>query len=147
MRPFRNAFLALGLLATLDSPALADDAFLKSGTLHVGVADDFVNQRAEFQYELRTDDGEILRLRFADPPEGLRTGDRIAVHGRARHGGFDVDEVEPLSASRAPLSREALSAWTTGAKRVLVILLNFTDDASLNATTVTNAQNLSLIHI
>ena len=146
MRPFRNAFLALGLLAAFGLPGRADDAFLRSGTLHVGVADDFVNQKAEFHYELRTDDGEILRLRFADPPEGLRTGDRIAVHGRARAWGFDVDEVEPLvdplSASRTPLSRSALSAWTTGAKRVLVILLNFTDDASLNATTVTNAQSL-----
>ncbi len=146
MRRFRNALLALGLLAAFVLPARADDAFLRSGTLSVGVADDFLNQKAEFQYELRTDDGETLRLRFTEPPEGLRTGDRLAVHGRARNGGFDVDEVEPLVDSRAPLSppssREALSAWTVGAKRVLVILVNFTNDTSLNGTTVTNAQNL-----
>jgi hypothetical protein len=150
MRRFRNALLALGFLAAFGVPARADDAFLRSGTFWVGVADDFANQKAEFRYELRTDDGEVLRLRFAEPPEGLRTGDRIAVHGRAGFGAFDVDEIEPLAASHEPLSsaspsplaREALSAWTVGAKRVLVILLNFTDDASLNAATVTNAQNL-----
>jgi hypothetical protein len=142
MRRIRSALLATGLLAALGLPARADDAFLRSGTLAVAVADDFVNQKAEFHYELRTDDGEVLRLRFADPPEGLRTGDRIAVHGRPRASAFDVDEVEALPAPRAPLARTALSAWTVGAKRVLVILLNFTDDASLNATTVTNAQSL-----
>jgi Gametolysin peptidase M11 len=145
MHRFRNALLAIGLLAKLGPPARADDAFLRSGTLWIGVADDFANQRAEFHYELRTDDGEVLRLRFAEPPEGLRTGDRIAVHGRARPWAFDVDEVEPLPSREplsSPLSREALSTWTTGAKRVLVILLNFTNDASLNATTVTNAQSL-----
>ncbi|MEO8586758.1 MAG: reprolysin-like metallopeptidase [Acidobacteriota bacterium] len=138
--------LALGLLAALERPALADDPFMRSGTLSVAVADDFTHQKAEFLYELRTDDGETLSLLFAHPPEGLRTGDRIAVHGRARLRAFDVDEVEPLvepsGFPRAPLGREALSAWTVGAKRVLVILLNFTDDASLNGTTVTNAQNL-----
>ena len=142
MQRLRIALLLFGLIAIPRPPARADDAFLRTGTLSVGVADDFAHQRAEFHYELRTDDGEILRLRFAEPPEGLRTGDRIAVHGRVRTWGFDVDEVEPLAPSREPLERTALSAWTVGAKRVLVILLNFTDDASFNATTVTNAQSL-----
>ncbi|MFI5121019.1 MAG: hypothetical protein ACHQM4_11430 [Thermoanaerobaculia bacterium] len=138
--------LLLALFATLRQPARADDPFLRTGTLAVSVSDDFANQRAELRYELRTDDGETLRLQFAEPPRNLRTGDRIAVHGRGRPSGFDVDEVEPLVETRAPdsplLSREPLSAWTVGAKRVLVILLNFTDDTSLNATTVTNAQSL-----
>ena len=142
MRRFRSVLLAIGFLATLAPPARADDAFLRTGTFWVAVADDFTNQRAEFHYELRTDDGATLRLRFADPPESLRTGDRIAVHGRARIGVFDVDEVELLASSREPLSRATLSSWTVGAKRLLVILLNFTDDASLNATTVTSAQSL-----
>ncbi len=142
MRRFRSALLAIGLLATLAWPARADDHFLRSGTLWVGVADDFTNQRADFRYELRTDDGETLRLRFAEPPEALRTGDRIAVHGRTRPGVFDVDEVEPLASSREPLSRTALTAWTLGAKRVLVILVNFTNDTSLTAATVTSAQSL-----
>jgi hypothetical protein len=136
------AFLTLGLLALLRPPARADDAFLKTGTLSVLVADDFPNQRAEFHYVLRTDDGEVLLLRFTEPPEGLRTGDRIAVHGRTRQTGFDVDEVEPLAPSRSPLERTALSAWTTGAKRVLVMLLNFTNDSSFTSTTVANTQDL-----
>ena len=140
MKRFRIALFLLGLVATPKLPARADDAFVRSGTLWVGVADDFANQRAEFHYELRTDDGETLRLRFANPPEGLRTGDRIAVHGRPNPRAFDVEEVEQLS--REPLARTALSSWTVGAKRVLAILLNFTDDSSFNATTVANAQNL-----
>ncbi len=139
----RKAFSSLGLLAVLALPLGADDAFLRSGTVWVGVADDFANGTAETHYELRTDDGESLRLRFAEPPEGLRTGDRVAIQGRAREGGFDVDGIEPLPSQRESLvSRSALSSWTLGAKRLLVILLDFTNDASLNATTVTNAQNL-----
>ncbi len=53
---------------------------------------------------------------------------------------FEVDTIQPLG--RTPLGRTALSAWTTGAKRVLVILLNFTNDSSFTSTTVTNAQSL-----
>ena len=144
MQRFRIALLLLGLIATPRLPARADDAFLRTGTLSVGVSDDFANQRAEFHYELRTDDGEVLRLRFAEPPEGLRTGDRIAVHGRARAGSLRRGARSSRAArvSRAPLAREALSTWTIGAKRVLVILLNFTNDTSFTATTVTNAQSL-----
>lgn len=149
MQRFRIPFLALSLLAIPGLFARADDAFLRTGTLSVLVSDDFANQRAELHYELRTDDGETLRLRFTERPEGLRTGDRIAVRGRPRRDAFDVeeiepfvDEVEPLPSSRAPLERAALSAWTVGAKRVLVILLNFTNDTSLTTTTVTNARNL-----
>jgi hypothetical protein len=142
MQRFRIAFLAVGLVAIPGLFARADDPFLRTGTLLVGVADDFATEKTAFHYELRTDDGEILRLRFTEPPEGLETGDRIAVRGRPRRDAFDVEEVEPLAPSRAPLGREALSAWTVGAKRVLVILLNFTNDSSLTATTVTNARNL-----
>ncbi len=149
MRRFRIALLALGLVAIPNLSARADDAFLRTGTLFVLVADDFPNQRAEFHYELRTDDGDVLRLRFAQPPEGLRTGDRIVVHGRPRREAFDVEEVEPFvdeieppSPTRTPLAREALSAWTVGAKRVLVILLNFTNDTSFTTTTATNVQSL-----
>ncbi len=146
MQRFLIALLALSLVAIPGSLARADDPFLKTGTLSILVACDFLNERAEFQYELRTDDEEILRLRFAQRPEGLRTGDRIAVHGRPRAGGFEVDEVEPAppphAALASPPPHQALSAWTVGAKRVLVILLNFTNDSSFTATTVTNTQSL-----
>ena len=140
MQRLRIALLLLALIAFTGLPARADDAFLRTGTLAVSVSDDFVNQRAAFHYELRTDDGEILPLRFAEPPEALVTGDRIAVHGRPRPGVFDVEEVERLI--REPLARTALSTWTVGAKRVLVILLNFTDDSSFNASTVASEQSL-----
>ena len=54
---------------------------------------------------------------------------------------FEVDEIRPAPRG-PPRPRRALSSWTTGAKRVLVMLLNFTDDSSFNATTVTNTQSL-----
>jgi hypothetical protein len=47
MQRFRIAFLLLGLIATPRLPARADDAFLRTGTLSVGVADDFSNQKTE----------------------------------------------------------------------------------------------------
>jgi gametolysin peptidase M11 len=142
MQRFRIALLTLALVALPRLPAQADDPFLRTGTLFVSVSDDFPNQRAEFHYELRTDDGDTLRLRFANRPEELRTGDRIAVQGRPRPDAFDVEDVERLVVSRASLGREALSAWTVGAKRVLVILLNFTNDTSFTTTTQTNVQSL-----
>jgi hypothetical protein len=137
------AAAALGALLALPCPALANelpaDPFTRTGTFRALVSDDFGTGTSKSLYELETDEGEVLPLTFAAPP-GARTGDRVSVTGWPGRNAFDVDFIQPLG--RAPLGRTALSAWTTGAKRVLVILLNFTNDSSLTATTVTNAQNL-----
>lgn len=115
------------------------DPFTRTGTFKVLVEDDFAAPRSRLLYELETDEGDVLRLRFAEPPEA-RTGDRVSVTGWPGRHAFEVDALQPLG--RTPLGRTALSAWTVGAKRVLVMLLNFTDDSTFNATTVTNTQNL-----
>jgi len=70
----------------------------------------------------------------------VRTGDRVSVTGWPGRFAFEVDLIQPLG--RSPLGRTALSSWTTGAKRVLVILLNFTNDSSFTSTTVANTQSL-----
>lgn len=115
------------------------DQFTRVGTFRVLVADDFETPKSSLRYELQTDDGEVLPLRFAEPP-AARFGDRVAVTGFPGRHAFEVDTIQPLG--RSPLGRTALSSWTTGAKRVLVMLLNFTDDTSFNATTVANEQSL-----
>jgi hypothetical protein len=115
------------------------DPFTRTGTFRSLVSDDFGAGTSRVLYELETDEGEILPLRFAAPP-GARTGDRVSVTGWPGRLAFEVDLIQPVG--RSPLSRTALSTWTTGAKRVLVILLNFTDDSSFTATTVTSAQSL-----
>ena len=134
---------ALAVLLTLPAPGLAeeapDDQFTRTGTFRALVADDFAAAKSSLLYELETDEGEILPLRFATPPSA-RTGDRVAVTGWPGRHAFEVDEIRP--APRTPLGRTPLSAWTTGSKRVLVMLLNFTNDTSFTSTTLTNAQNI-----
>jgi hypothetical protein len=137
------ATLALAALLGFPLPSRAEgppaDPFTRTGTFRSLVSDDFGAGKADLLYELATDEGEVLPLKFAAPP-GARTGDRVSVTGWPGRNAFEVDLIQPLG--RSPLGRTALSSWTTGAKRVLVILLNFTNDSSFTATTVTNAQNL-----
>jgi len=130
------ALLAVSLQGRAEEPAT--DQFTRTGTFRVLVADDFVAAKSSLFYELETDDGEVLPLTFTAPP-AARTGDRVAVTGWPGRRAFEVDTIQPLG--RAALGRTALSSWTTGAKRVLVMLLNFTDDSSFNATTVANEQS------
>lgn len=137
--------LAVALVALLAGPLSvlaeepAEDQFTKTGTFHALVSDDFAAGKSSLLYELRTGDGETLPLWFESPPDA-RTGDRVSVTGWPGRRAFEVSAMRHLD--RSPLGRSPLSAWTTGAKRVLVILLNFTNDSSFTATTVTNAQNL-----
>lgn len=142
---FSRALAAIAFSSLLWLPAAAlaeapsEDPFTRSGTFRALVADEFAAGKSRTLYELETDDGEILPLRFSIPPSA-RTGDRVSVTGWPGRAGFDVDDIRPLG--RAPLGRSALSSWTVGAKRVLVILLNFTNDSSFTATTVANTQSL-----
>ena len=130
---------ALAAFTALPLPARAEDPFTRTGVFRALVEDDFAAAKSLTLYELETDAGEVLPLRFRSPPD-TRSGERVSVTGWAGRHAFEVDEIHPIG--RSPLGREPLSTWTTGAKRVLVILMNFTDDTSLNATTVTNAQNV-----
>lgn len=133
----------IGVLLALPCPGIAeephDTQFTRTGTFRSLVSDDFGAGRSGLLYELETDEGEVLPLSFPAPPDA-RTGDRVSVTGWPGRLAFEVDLIQTLG--RSPLGRTALSSWTTGAKRVLVILLNFTNDSSFTATTVTSAQNL-----
>ena len=137
------ASAALAVLLAIPRPSRAEepheDQFTRIGTFRALVADDFETPRSSLRYELETDEGEVVPLTFTELPVA-RTGDRVAVTGWPGRRAFEVDTIQPLG--RGPLDRTALSSWTTGAKRVLVMLLNFTDDSSFNATTVANEQNL-----
>ena len=132
---------ALAALVAAARPAPGDDAFTRTGVFRHLVEDDLAGSKSRNVYELETDEGDVLPLRFASLPDA-RTGERVSVTGWPGRRAFDVDEIHPLGPERAALGRTSLSAWTTGPKRVLVMLLNFTDDSTFNATTVTNTQAL-----
>ena len=100
------AAAALGALLGLSLPVWADDGdappddqFTKTGTFRALVTDDFEGAKSSLLYELETDEGEILPLRFASPPEA-RTGDRVSVTGWPGRRAFEVDEIRP--APRVP---------------------------------------------
>ncbi len=137
------AAAAIAALTALTIPARAEeppaDPFTRTGVFRALVSDDFAAGKSSLHYELETDEGDVLPLRFTSPPDA-HTGDRVAVTGWPDRHAFEVDTIQPLG--RSPFARTALSSWTTGSKRVLVMLLNFTDDSSFNATTVANEQNL-----
>ncbi len=129
--------------AAASGPAAGDSGtgFL-DGTLQIAVACDLEGGTAALSYELLTDDGASHLLGLTPEKAGdLETGDRLRVTGRLQGDRFFVDEVLPLS-RRSPLApREALSAWTTGTRRVLAILLKFPQDAT-TPYTQTQAQNV-----
>jgi hypothetical protein len=132
---------ALAAMVAAVRPASGEDAFTRTGVFRHLVEDDFAGSKSSSVYELETDDGDVLPLRFATPPS-IRTGDRVTVSGWPGRHAFEVDEIHSVGPGRTALGRTALSSWTTGPKRVLVMLLNFTNDSSFNATTVTNTQSL-----
>ena len=134
------ALLTLGLSARAEEPVdePSPDAFQRTGTFSRLVADEFAAGKSSLLYELRTDDGEVLPLTFDSPPDA-RTGDRVAVQGWPGRRAFEVSDIRPL----ATPGRRALGSWTTGAKRVLVMLLNFNNETTpFTSATVTAAQNI-----
>jgi hypothetical protein len=139
--PLAALFAALvGLVPTARGEEPPDDQFTRTGTFYALVGDDFAAGKSSFLYELHTDDGEVLPLRFETPPEA-RTGDRVTVKGWPSRRAFEVSDLVPVG--RSPLGRTPLSSWTTGSKRVLVMLLNFNNETSpFTSTTVTNVQSL-----
>jgi hypothetical protein len=63
------SLLGLAPAARADEPST--DPFTRTGTFRALVADEFAAGKSSLLYELETDDGEILPLRFAlpRPPE------------------------------------------------------------------------------
>ena len=132
---FSLSLIVLALPAAALERPFGDEPTLPSrtieGTVEAVYLDDFDGGRSELAYHLVTDQGRRLPLAF---PEGetqpYRTGDRLRVTGReGLSGRFQVDGAEALPALEK-LSAEALTSWTLGAKKVLLIRFNFADDTS-----------------
>lgn len=144
-RRIRVLFVALATLC-LAAAALAGDAQdgkrlpagieTVTGTLTVMVEDDFVNSASRTIFSLATSDGETLRLDLGERGEPLRTGLRVQATGRRSGDVFRVDRIERLDTRD---TKAIESAWTTGPKKVLVILLNWQDDTA-QPYTVAGAQ-------
>ncbi|MGE5347552.1 MAG: PKD domain-containing protein, partial [Acidithiobacillales bacterium] len=146
LRPgvLRTALLVVALAAAVPRPAAAEtESSFLDGTARVAIACDLAGGTASVSYELVTDDGVSYLLDLSPrQAQEVHTGDRLQVKGRIEGNRVAVDEVLPLL-QRSPLAvREALSAWTTGTRRVLAILVKFPQDTT---TPYTQAQAQSVL--
>ena len=70
--------VALAVYLAFSGSVLGDEApgdfFTRTGVFRALVSDDFAAAKSSLLYELETDEGEVLPLRFATPPLA-RTGD------------------------------------------------------------------------
>jgi PKD repeat protein len=142
----RLAFGVLGvalLLSTAPLGASVSDADAVDGTFEVLQACDLAAGTTRQSYRIATDEGEEYELELATPPEGLRTGDRVRVRGRLAGGRMVAASLLPLEVSSAGEERVADSAWTTGTRRVLVMLIKFPGEA--DPYTQAAAQNTLLL--
>jgi chitodextrinase len=127
------AFAVLGVGLWIGSGALASSGATFQGQLVLRHADDFAAGKATFEHMLKLDDGTMLRLDFgADGPPKISPGSRVRVRG-ARDGGRIV------VAPRTSQLIASAAAATTGAKKVAVILFNFSDNTSQPYTAATAA--------
>jgi hypothetical protein len=140
-RPSRLlAALAAVVVLAMPSVALAGEvtvsrSFTAIGTLVVVHADDFRQQHASFWYSLRTKSGTFqLDVKGRGPADaggatvrvtGVRTGKTIQVDAAAPNGGVSV-----LAPAPAAIPRATRVAAAPIAKRIAVVLLNFSNDGS-----------------
>ena len=114
--------------------APAADATTVTGTLEMVVADDFVRQREELHYSVRTETGDHVEVDFeGGRPANLRPGMRVRLHGRQDGRRFKVgrgkDAVEILA---DPPKASSLPAHND--RKVLLILTDIvTGDAITHA--------------
>ena len=134
------AVLAAVVLLATPGGALAGEVavsrtYTAIGTLVVVHADDFRGQHASFWYSLKTKSGTFdLDVKDRGPADaggatvrvtGQRTGHTIHVDSAAANGGFSV-----LRAAPAVFPRSTRIAAAPIAKKIAVILLNFSNDGS-----------------
>ena len=147
-RPSRFlAVLAAVVLLATPGAALAGEvtvsrSYTAIGTLVVVHADDFRGQHALFWYSLKTKSGTFdLDVKGRGPADaggatvrvtGRRTGQTIHVDSTAANGGLSV-----LAAPPAMFPRSTRIAAAPIAKKVAVILLNFSNDGSQPFTPAT----------
>ena len=126
----------LTLLAALfpqRAPAAPVDA---TGTLEVVIMDDFDNHRAETKYTLHDQHtGRHFNLKFDDKaPHGLRSGDKVKVHGNQQDNDLTV------AAESGSFQLVAAAAAASGQQDTIVILVSFTNAA--NGCTAASVSNL-----
>jgi PKD repeat protein len=102
------------------------------GTVEALYADDFDTGGSERVYHLLTAEGERLPLAFPQgPARTYRTGEHLLIRGRMNDDGrLAVESAEASPGLSAESAGLALSSWSTGPKRVLLIRYNFHDDTS-----------------
>lgn len=130
--------LAFAVAASAGGTETPTAEVFREGTLEAVVADDFERGTSRTTYRLIEDDGRSIEIEFSSPPSfSIRSGRRLRVAGVPRGDVFLVNHADRLSGVQI---ESAESSWTLGAKKVLVILLNFTDDTT-QPYTVTQARN------
>ena len=142
----RLAFGVLGvvfLLSTAPLGARVSESDVLEGTLRVLLACDLAGGTSQQLFRIAADDGVEYELELPAPPEGLKTGDRVRVRGRLEGERMVAASLLPLTVLNAGDERVADSAWTTGTRRVLAMLIKFPGDA--DPYTRTTAQDRLLL--
>lgn len=122
------ATLALLVLAAVASPtpiSAATSATTIQGTLELVHGEDFATGKANYDYHIRTGGARVALKMAGDVPAGFVNGATIRVKGRRDGGTFvalDGTTTNTQVLTSAP-------AWT-GARKLAVILINFTNDGS-----------------
>lgn len=121
--------------STLAAEPLTSRSFSAIGTLVIAHADDFSQRHASFWYSLRTKSGTFdLEFTGRGPSDaggatvrvtGRRSGHTIRVDTTAANGGVSV-----LASPTPAIPRGTRLAAAPIAKRIAVILLNFSNDGS-----------------
>jgi hypothetical protein len=141
-----NALTVVTASPCLESPAAPAGDF--EGGLEVSV-EDYPNGRALTRYFLNTF-GDRFSIRFAnEPPEYLRSGQRIHVRGRLLDEELFVDDVtsvetlklDPNSTDITATAASSVVSSALGQQKTLVMLVNFQDRPGLQPWTVDQVRN------
>lgn len=97
------------------------------GTLQVFVTDDFARRVSTTSYFLLGADRSRIPLLFDGPPPAARTGDTVTFQGTSTPDGVVVNT---NAGGGSGLTVIRSDAFTPGAKKVAVLLVNFTNDTS-----------------
>src|SRR5438552_3562995 len=113
--------LAAALLGLVSASAQAAPGAVFEGTLRLAHWDNFGAGRPSYAWDLRLDDGETLRVTGASPD--ATPGSRVRIHG--------VRDGQTLEAGGSAQTVQAAATQSAiGARKVAVLLVNFSDNAS-----------------
>jgi hypothetical protein len=119
------ALAALSILALFHAPVrAADTPVVLEGQLEIRI-EDYPDGSARTRHFLHTDQGR-RELRFSGKPATLPSGSRVRVRGHADGAVLALDAADVGNVQALAIA----PSLTLGAQRVLVIPVNFQDDAS-----------------